>query len=129
MAKYQFMIGLTKQTMTNVEDLGIIPPKTEFRPALERVNLGSGKVRDLGYSVVIWRWGFLTLEQREKLRDYCSDASNEVWIRTRINEEDKYADAKAIMIWPETEEREVGGIRIDFQLEFRLFEGYEVVQQ
>ena len=127
MAKYQFMIGLTQNTMTNLEDLGIFPPKASFRTGVNRINLGNGTVRDIGYSVVLWSWGFLTLAQRDLLRQYCSGSSNHVWIRTRINDSDQYANAKAIMIWPEEEKREIGGVRMEFSIEFRLLEGWQIV--
>lgn len=127
MAKYQFMIGLTQNTMTNLEDFGIFPPKSSFRVGVNRINLGDGTVRDVGYSIVIWFWGFLTLFQRDLLRQYCPGSSSHVWIRTRINDGDRYADAKAIMIWPIEEQREIGGIRIEFSIEFRLLEGWQII--
>src|SRR5512139_3417785 len=106
--------------LINLESLSpaVYPPKSTYRPYYEAVQLANGKARGLGRPIATWRWGFLTLAMRDKLRGYCTSKSADVYIRTRINESDAYGTFSAVMIWPDDEEKQAGR-RLNFTIEFR----------
>ena len=121
MAQYDYRIGTTQSGMTNVEDLPVSlpPPRSAFVTGLKRVTLGNGLIRELGLPSATWYWDYLTREQRDQLRQFCDSASATVYIRTRLYDGDNYKDYQAVMVWPEDEERESGGRRLSFAIEFK----------
>lgn len=118
MAIYSFEIGSSYATMTNLEDLdpSIPAPRYEIVKWSETINLASGKVRGNGYPIVSWSWGFLTQSQRDKLREYCTDASSDIYIKT-INDDGDYQVYSGIMTWPQSEDL-INGKIINFELQF-----------
>lgn len=114
-----FEIGTTYETLTNVELLAepLDPPKSEYYPYARTVNLGDGGRRGVGFPMAVWTFGIMTLEQRDQLKEFCPDASGEVYIRTKLND-DTYAAYSATMIWQENEERWFGHKR-NYQIVFR----------
>jgi hypothetical protein len=96
-----FKIGITEGGMTNIESLTTpLPlPIFDFMPFARTVNLGSGGTRGVGSPVVTWKFPMLTLEQYTQLRTFCAGSSAEVFIRTRIDD-DNYASFQAKMIVP-----------------------------
>lgn len=119
---YDFEIGTAIDNMVNVETLdgGKMPaPRAPYRVYTEPIELGSGAIRGAGYPSVVWRWGFLTQDQRDILRAYCTGASADVYIKTSgVDSADAYAVYSAVMVWPEEEDRQASR-RTDFAIEFR----------
>jgi len=121
MAIYDYRIGATLAGMTNLENLTppLPAPKSYFRPFYESITLADGSIRGMGSPVASWRWGVLSRAQRDALRVFCTSKSATVYIRTRKTDSaDAYTDYRAIMIWPDDEERDAGR-RLDFLIEFR----------
>lgn len=107
-----FEIGTTELGMTNIEELTtpLILPKSEYFPYARTVNKGNGGKRGIGYPMATWNFGILTLEERDQLKTFCPDASADVYINTKLND-DTYATFQATMIWPENEDRWYGDKR------------------
>lgn len=123
MTMYNYLIGTSLLTMTNLEELDvpIAPPKSTYSPGVEKVHLGSGKFRWLGSPVAEWRWGFLTQAQRDQLRTFCPGTSSIVYIQTRVNDQSgdppsDYQIFQAVMEWP-NEDKDAGR-RLDFVIRF-----------
>jgi hypothetical protein len=123
-----FEIGIADDsTMTDLDDLTIpIPaPQSPFKPFYDYRILADGSKRGLGAATAIWRWAYLTDEQRDELRAFCGDPSAVIFITTRTAENsDSFATYAAIMNWPEEAEDRQGQrlgtiVRHDFVLEFR----------
>lgn len=106
--------------MKHVEtDLGLPAPKGVFIPYSQPLDLGGGGLRGGGWPAAEWRWGFLTLTQRNALRALVTGASAAVVVRTTINDSaDAYVYFTAQALWPQSEERDAGRRR-NFTLRFR----------
>jgi hypothetical protein len=118
---YSFMIGTTQVGLANLESLTtpVVAPRATYRPYTDKVQLGDGSFRGIGAPIVTWRWGFLTQEQRDQLRLYCTGKSAAVHIQTTIvDSADEYRQFSCVMVWPDEEERQTTR-RLDFVLEFR----------
>ena len=114
-----FEIGTTLEGMTNLESLTtpITPPKSEYLPYARTVNLGNGGKRGTGSPVAVWNFPLLTVDERDQLKTFCPDASGNVYIRTKLND-DSYADFSATMLWTDTEDRWYG-VKRNYQIVFR----------
>lgn len=122
------MAAFAGVNLINLEDLpvALFPPKSEFSEFSQQIQLGSGKVRGAGWGLARWFWGFIVGTQRDQLRLFCDDAagdpvaSNEVYIRTRNNENtDEYAYYSCVLVWPTGEEEKQLSKRIEFSLSFQ----------
>jgi hypothetical protein len=114
-----FMIGTTEEGMTNIESL-TVPlelPKSEYFPYARTVNKGNGGKRGVGFPMASWTFALLTVQQRDQLKTFCPDASGEVYINTKLND-DTYATFSATMIWPENEDRWYG-VKRNYSILFR----------
>jgi len=108
----EFKIGTTLAGLTTLDALSVfVPdPKTSYKPYSRVINLGSGLRLGAGWATAEWHYGFLLQTQREVLRAFCTTASAEVFIRTRIRDLSTdgtptlFRSFKAVMIWPEEEE-------------------------
>lgn len=114
-----FEIGTTLIGMTNIEDLTtpLELPKSEYFPYARTVNKGNGGKRGVGFPMASWTFAIMTLEQRDQLKTFCTDASGVVFIKTKLND-DSYAVFEAVMIWPENEDRWYAHKR-NYQIVFR----------
>jgi len=114
-----FKIGTTEGGMVNIESLTtpLEIPKSEYLPYARIVNLGNGGKRGVGFPMAIWTFPLLTLEQRDQLKSFCTNASAEVFIRTKLNN-DTYANFSATMIWVENEPRWYG-VKQNYSITFR----------
>lgn len=125
---YDFKIGTTLVGMVNVESLvaGVFPmpaPRAGYQPYAEYITLGDNSVSGIGKPLVIWRFGLLSLAQRDALRVYCTGPSTSIFIRTMTNDSaDSYANFSGIMVWPLNEERDAGR-RLNFDLTFQQLTG------
>lgn len=107
--------------VTNVESLSTTPlkaPKSTYRPYFEAVALANGQARGFGRPIAVWRWGFLTRAQRDRIRLFCTCKSASVYISTRTNEADAYSVFSGVMLWPDDEDKQAGR-RLNFEIEFR----------
>lgn len=116
---------ITRVRLTNVESItvssgpSIRAPNGNFQPYSQPLKLGNGLVRGGGWPTDVWRWGYMTQQQRDALRAYSTGASNSVYIKTRtVDSADSYAVFSASMIWPIKEER-VATRRDTFELQFQ----------
>ena len=116
-----FEIGTTEGGMTNIEQLTtpLPDPRSSFLPFARTVSLGSGGTRGIGTPVAIWTFGILTVEQYSQLKTFCPDASADIFIHTKIDD-DTYATFSGVMIWPnELQDRFLGGHRRNLSVQFR----------
>lgn len=121
MPQYAYMIGTSYGDLTNVESLSgtpLPPPKSDFKPFATSVVLASGKSRGLGFPVATWNFGYLRQAQRDRLRQFCTGTSADIWIKTRTNDSaDTFSYFQGVMNWPEDEETE-HRLRPDFVVTF-----------
>lgn len=121
MPLYEFKIGTTHGTLTNVESLAtpLDPPGHTFRSFSQSIPLGDSTVRGGGWPVVTWRWGFMTQAQYNAFKTaYCSGKSASVYIYTK-KADDTYQEYTATLIWPDEREMEfVNGRVLDVVLMF-----------
>jgi len=115
----EFMIGISEMDLTNIEELTepLEPPKSEYFPYARTVNKGNGGKRGVGFPMATWTFALLTVEQRDQLKEFCPDASAEVYINTKLND-DTYAVFSATMLWTDTEDRWYG-VKRNYQILFR----------
>lgn len=112
-------LAMAGYKMYHVEDDMHLPaPKGMFVPYSQPLDLGDGGVRGAGWPTAEWRWGFLTLAQRQELRGFAPGASELVAVKTTINENDAYAYFVGQAIWPQAEAKDAGR-RPGFVLRFR----------
>lgn len=110
--------GYSGVNLRNVEDLGVLPPKPQFRIWSKSIPLGSGLVRGAGRPNTAWQWGYLELAQRQALRAYCSGKSANVFVRTQtLDNNDAYRYYSGVVSWPDDERREASR-RLEFTLQF-----------
>ncbi len=121
MADYR--IGTSQVNMTAIETLGLPVPRSIFRDYAERVMAASGRTFGRGYPACSWVFSLLTSSQRHALKTYCTGASAVVYIRTLAND-DTYHNYRAIMHWPDEEERDPSKRRdrLEFAIEFTHLE-------
>ena len=121
---YEYEIGSTYGGMANLGELStpVPAPARTFKPYSVRKPLGDGTVRGLGFAQATWRWGYLTQDQRDQLRTFCSGASAGVYIKTRKND-GTYQVYSAVMVWPDEEEFKNGKV-LDFSIQFIQMQEY-----
>lgn len=113
---YAYQLGATEPGMDYLYNLGIVAPKSEFRPFSKNVVLGNGIKKGLGFPVAIWHWDYVTKDQRDNIRAFIDGLSSEVYFATRI-EDDSYVSFRGVMTWAEEEEK-YAGRRFDLTVEF-----------
>jgi len=119
-------VAFTGVDLTNVESLlsttnpgDQAAPRSFFTEFSKMIPLGNGRVRGLGWSQVLWKWGFLSQLLRNALRTYCTTASNAVYIRSREDDTSRaYQYYSCTMIWPTGKEDNQVGRVLNFTLAF-----------
>jgi hypothetical protein len=119
MALFEFSLGLTADTMDNLEDMGSeeIVPDWTYTESSNPVELANGHVRNLGFPLITWHWGFLSAADRTLLQTYCPGKSADVFVRTPVAD-CTFRTFQAVMVWPAGEDPSVG-IYKDVTIEFR----------
>jgi hypothetical protein len=113
-------IGLTAESVTDLADLTTsIPYPKSDPPWAETEELGDGTLRQVGFLRTVWHLAFLEADQRIQMRQYCPNASAEVYISTRMGD-DTYAIFKTIMRWPRDNART--GWTPNVEIEYLLVE-------
>lgn len=121
MAVYEFEIGTSLGTMTNLEELTVpvVPPRSRWKKYAEIVDLGDASSRGFGLPSAVWAWDFIVQDQRDQLRTFCTGSSATVYIRTKKRDaSETWANYLVKVLWPEDEEYELGRI-LNFELQFR----------
>ena len=115
----EFQIGATEMDLTDVELLTVAldVPRSEYFPYARAVNTGDGGKRGLGFPYATWTFPFMTVEQRDQLKIFCPNASGNVYIRTKLND-DTFEVFSAKMLWVENEPRWYG-TKQNYQILFR----------
>lgn len=119
MALDQFEIGTTHGGLVNIEDLGtpLSPPKSTWDDGPLPVDLATGAVRSGGWTLVTWRWEFLSQVQWTQVQVFCAGRSADVYIVTR-KDDGTYQEYTAIMVRPSGPERK--NVKVfDVTIEFR----------
>lgn len=121
-----FKIGTSVAGLVTLDALTtrVPDPQTSFQFYSQILDLGSGLKRGVGYSRTTWTYGYLTQDQRNQLRAFCTGASTEIYITTRSRDEVSntlFKTYKAVMTWPEQEEYR-NGRRLDFVISFTRLE-------
>jgi len=116
----EFKIGTTEVGMTNLEALATpVPlPQTDYMRFSRIVLLGSGGTRGVGSPVAIWTFQLLSIAEYNQLRTFCSGASAQVYIRTKVDD-DSYGNFQATMIWPNESQNRWFGNRRNLVITFR----------
>ena len=121
-----FQIGTVLGYLDLLHDLGIPNPHPVWKASQDKVVLGDNSIRLLGYPQVAWEWGFLSQEQRDILRTYCTGGSSNVYIVTPTTEKsggvsNVSVEYQAIMVWPapEAPEDPQTGRRVQFVITFK----------
>lgn len=119
MAVYSYAIGLTQETLANVETLCGAPPVGYFQPYGRVYTLATGETVGDGFPVIRWRFELISSAGLQELRDLCPGASRELFITTRKDDE-TFGTFQAIMHWPLTAmgRRTFRGYYRDFEIEF-----------
>jgi hypothetical protein len=115
-----FKIGTTLVGMTNIESLStpLLPPKSTFLDFARVYSKGNGGTRGVGSPVATWSFPILSVAQYNQLKSFCSGASADVYIRTKLDD-DTYDDFQAKMIWPNEPQDRWFGERRNFTVIFR----------
>jgi hypothetical protein len=116
----EFEIGTTLLGMTNIEALAtpLPAPKSSYLPYARVHNKGNGGTRGIGSPVAQWMFPVLSIAGYNQLKTFCSGASADVFIRTKLDD-DTYADFEAKMIWPNEPQDRWYGERKNFTVIFR----------
>ena len=103
---YEHSIGNTLETLTPLDQLSapLTFPKSRYREFAALKTSASGQTIGLGQPEADWEWTYLTLAQRNQLREFFSGASTNLYIRALKND-GSYANFSAIAHWPAEEQR------------------------
>lgn len=109
-----YRIGTSLATLTDLETLGVPYPHSYPMSYSARFDNAAGGYADKGWLQQEWRWGFITLSQRNVLRSY----SGSVVICTRAND-GTWKVYSGVMVWPQEEPENYADVITDFVVQFR----------
>lgn len=115
-------VAYTGVNLVNVEDLGtpVFPPRSIFQEFSQMIELASGGVRGVGWTITTWNWGYLSQAQYQQMNTFCTGKSAEVYIRSRDDTE-TYNYYSCVMVWPEQIQRQLVKV-LDFSISFQAME-------
>ena len=115
-----FEIATTLEELTDLAELttAIEPPKSSYLPYARVVNKGNGGTRGIGMPVASWTFGVLSIEQYNQLKSFCPEASAEIYIRTK-KDDDSFAEFQGKIIWPNDPQDRWYAQRRSFTILFR----------
>jgi len=119
MAVYQYKIGSSYATLTNLEELStpVFAPRHSLLTYSKPTRLGNGAIQGIGWIQTEWYWDFLTQAQYTMLKSFCSGLSADVYINTRKNS-GTYQVYAAKMLWPQKEPEFTNDKVLSFTLQF-----------
>jgi len=95
-----FKIGTTSSTTALSALTTPLPdPKSAYLPYSRAVGKGNGGARGVGAPVASWTFPLLSIEEYSQLRTFCSGASAEIFISTKLDD-DTFDDFSCTMIVP-----------------------------
>jgi len=99
-APITYEIGSTLAGIDALVNIGAIEPKAEYNEYAETITLANGSTRGAGLPFATWLFGYLTSDQYDVLRAFCSGASASVFIAT-INNDNDFVRYAGIIKFPE----------------------------
>jgi len=123
---HDFEIGVNTGVigiMTNLQALTtpVRYPKTAYHQFAGVIDLDDNTQRGVGLPTVTWHWTTISQEERDQLRFYCPGASENVFIRTRTNDNSaEFLYYSAVMVWPSIAEEYDAKTRQGFDIIFRM---------
>jgi len=112
-----YKIGTTSGNKVALDTLVPRDPQPAMAHYADYVQLGDGTRRGVGYLQAEWRWQFITWDEVDALKAYCSGVSAAVYITTPDNTGD-WTGYSATMHWPQIPEPLHGSYAEDFVIEF-----------
>lgn len=96
-----FQIGATEGGLTALDALTtpLPDPKSGYLPYTRTVAKGSGAALGIGAPVAQWTFPLLSIDQYKQLRTFCSGASAEIYIITKVDD-DTFSEFSCTMIVP-----------------------------
>jgi len=138
MAQYEYQIATSAESTGGLVNLETISSKGagyyDMNPPFDgRVELYPYVYKDQdgyteadGYPTCRWAFGHITKNQIATLRQYCSGKSAQVYIRTRLQNDEGWGNYLAIMHWPQQSrfrrEASPDGFHENFVIEFTHME-------
>lgn len=118
-----YAIGTTTGNMQTFDILGVIAPFQEpFVPFTVEIAAADSLVYGHGWSRTKMHWGFISQEQRNTLKTFCTGKSASVYIRVK-DDSWQWVYCQATMIWQEENPPDNGYI-LDFSVLFNIIENY-----
>ncbi len=113
-----FMIGLTQNTMTDLEDLGLLEPFWTFARHSASAITASGKTVELGYANTTWRWAYIP---ESTWNNFFGFVNRDIYIRTKADD-GQFHVFRAIMAIPEQPMRHEYRHKLEVEVRFNLLE-------
>ena len=123
---HDFEIATPPGALVNVNDLPerLESPKPEFGEFSQGIQLASGAVKGGGWSTASWKWGSITIDQRDQLKTFCpTDLSAPIYIRT-WRRDGTFGYYEGVMVWPVEEGEHQAGRILDFTVLFQSLQPY-----
>jgi hypothetical protein len=118
-----FGIGTTVDTITDLRELmtplleTAAPVKSDYIKYPVMKLLGDGTTRGQGFPQASWLFTVIPLAERNELRTFCTGASENVYIRTK-KDDDTFANFQAVMTWPKDDTDRWYGDRKNLLIQF-----------
>ncbi len=93
-------------------------PKSSYLPFARVNNKGNGGTRGVGSPVAQWTFPILSIEEYSQLKTFCTGASADVYIQTKLDD-DSFEVFQGKMIWPNEPQDRWYGERKNFTVIFR----------
>lgn len=123
-----YAIGDSQETLQTFRDLGLMAPyQNMYVPNSVDVEAADALVYGHGFAATAFRWGFISLAERNLLKSYCPGKSAIVYVRLR-NDDWQWCVCKAVMIWSQENRPTVNHI-IDFSIQLRILENLGTVEE
>lgn len=114
-----FKIGSTSSTTALDALTTPLPdPKSTYFAYSRTVGKGNGGALGVGAPVASWTFPVLSIEQYNQLRTFCSGASAEIYISTKLDD-DTFDDFSCTMIVPNDPQDRWYGERKNYTVTFR----------
>jgi hypothetical protein len=121
MARYEYAIGTTVESMQYLFQLKVKAPKQAFNPYSRLLSTNDGGEDGTGWPVAEWYYSFLTQTERDTLKTFCPGQSADVYVRT-LNDDLEWTTYRAKMLWQFEAPEINNNATIRLTLRFRLLE-------